>query len=327
MTTARAVRSSWTCSIGGSGTFRCSRPPDGCSASSRTTTSIAAENTTSFHLRHAVARASSVDELVRAASKLRPTVVGLTPRRDARARRDVGLLGRRGRAHPAGPRPRGRRSGRTARALHLARAGQSSPARGVAEFGPRQRDRLVRSRRRRDAAYARLLRCGRDRRDGHAHPLRLSTRRTPRQAPSDPLFVRSLASWQREAHSFLDDPTQEKALVLVSVLVDSRPVWGVESEPLIADTFRTGAAPTRSCCASSRTSRSRTSRRSASSGDSPSTSRARAAVDSTSRAARVVPITDLARWAGMAAGVTCASTTARLERRERRGYAQRDPTR
>ena len=27
----------------------------------------------------------------------------------------------------------------------------------------------------------------------------------------------------------------------------------------------------------------------------------------------VVPITDLARWAGMAAGVTCASTPARLE--------------
>jgi len=44
---------------------------------------------------------------------------------------------------------------------------------------------------------------------------------------SDPLFVRSLSSWTREAQSFLEDPTQKKALVLVSVLVDSRPVWGL----------------------------------------------------------------------------------------------------
>ena len=43
---------------------------------------------------------------------------------------------------------------------------------------------------------------------------------------SDPRFVRSLDSWQRAARSWIADPTQEKALVLVSVLVDSRPVWG-----------------------------------------------------------------------------------------------------
>ena len=55
---------------------------------------------------------------------------------------------------------------------------------------------------------------------------------------SDPRFVRSLESWQRAVRSWIDDPTQEKALVLVSVLVDSRPVWGVHTGTPVADSFR-----------------------------------------------------------------------------------------
>ena len=59
-----------------------------------------------------------------------------------------------------------------------------------------------------------------------------------RVSASDPLFVRSLDSWQRAVRSWIDDPTQEKALILVSVLVDSRPVWGVHTGTPVADSFR-----------------------------------------------------------------------------------------
>jgi CBS domain-containing protein len=59
---------------------------------------------------------------------------------------------------------------------------------------------------------------------------------------SNRLFVRSLDSWQRAARSWIADPTQEKALVLTSLLVDSRPVWGVHTGTPVADTFR--LAPT-----------------------------------------------------------------------------------
>ena len=46
---------------------------------------------------------------------------------------------------------------------------------------------------------------------------------------ANPLLVRSLASWQRAARSWLEDPTQEQALILVSVVVDSRTVWGLRT--------------------------------------------------------------------------------------------------
>jgi hypothetical protein len=46
---------------------------------------------------------------------------------------------------------------------------------------------------------------------------------------SDVLFVRSLESWTKVARGWIERPTAEQALILVSVLVDSRPVWGVHS--------------------------------------------------------------------------------------------------
>ena len=55
-------------------------------------------------------------------------------------------------------------------------------------------------------------------------------------------FVRSLQSWQSAGRSWIADPTQDKALVLTSLLVDSRPVWGVHRGTPVADTFR--LAPT-----------------------------------------------------------------------------------
>ncbi len=132
-----------------------------------------------------------------------------------------------------------------------------------------------------------------------------------RASASDPLFARSLSSWRHEARSFLDDPTQEKAQVIVSVLVDSRPVWGIDAGPLIAETF--SLARTRPRFLRLLAEFALAHRPPVGffgglvvehSGES------RGQLDLKSGA--VVPITDLARWAGMTAGVTCASTPERL---------------
>ena len=63
---------------------------------------------------------------------------------------------------------------------------------------------------------------------------------THRASAADPLFVRSLDSWQAAGRSWLEDPTQDKALVLTSVLVDSRPVFGAKVGEMLAETFRPG---------------------------------------------------------------------------------------
>ena len=128
---------------------------------------------------------------------------------------------------------------------------------------------------------------------------------------SDPLFVRSLDSWQRVARSWIDEPTREKALILSSVLVDSRPVWGVHTGTPVADTFRLAE---RSPTLLRMLARFAVSHR-------PPTGFLRGLVVEQSGERRgrldlkrggVLPIADLARWAGMAAGVTAASTVERL---------------
>jgi len=43
---------------------------------------------------------------------------------------------------------------------------------------------------------------------------------------SNPLFARPLSSWRAAARDLSENPTQEKALILVSVISDSRPLWG-----------------------------------------------------------------------------------------------------
>jgi CBS domain-containing protein len=124
-------------------------------------------------------------------------------------------------------------------------------------------------------------------------------------------FVRSLASWQRLAHSWLSDPTQEKALILTSVLVDSRPVWGVHTGSPVADTFR--LAPNHPTLMRM-LARFALSHR-------PPTGFLRGLVVQHSGEHRghldlkqggIVPILDLARWGAIAAGVTSATTTERL---------------
>jgi CBS domain-containing protein len=128
---------------------------------------------------------------------------------------------------------------------------------------------------------------------------------------SDPLFVRSLTSWQRVARSWIEDPTQDQALILSSTLVDSRPVWGVHSGTPVADTFR--LAPN-SPALLRLLARLALSHR-------PPTGFLRGLVVEHSGEHRgrldlkrggLIPILDLARWAGIAAGVTSASTLERL---------------
>jgi CBS domain-containing protein len=135
---------------------------------------------------------------------------------------------------------------------------------------------------------------------------------------SNPLFVRSVASWQRAARSWISDPTQDKALILVSVLVDSRPVWGLHTGTPVADTFR--LAPSNPALLR-RLARLALSYR-------PPTGFFRGLVVEHTGEHRgrldlkhggVIPIVDLARWAGMAAGVTSASTAERLRAAESAG--------
>jgi CBS domain-containing protein len=124
-------------------------------------------------------------------------------------------------------------------------------------------------------------------------------------------FVRSVGSWQHAARSWIADPAQEKALILTSVLVDSRPVWGVHTGTPITDTFR---------LAQERGPLLRLLARFALS-HHPPTGFLRGLVVEHGGQHRgrldlkhggVIPIVDLARWAGMTAGVTSASTKERL---------------
>jgi CBS domain-containing protein len=128
---------------------------------------------------------------------------------------------------------------------------------------------------------------------------------------SDPRFVRSLESWQGAVRSWIDDPTQEKAVILASVLVDSRPVWGVRRGMPVSDVFR--LAPSNPTLLRM-LARFALSRR-------PPTGFFRGLVVESSGEHRgqldlknggVIPIVDLARWAGISAGVTSASTSERL---------------
>jgi CBS domain-containing protein len=128
---------------------------------------------------------------------------------------------------------------------------------------------------------------------------------------SDLLFVRSEESWRRVARSWLEDPSQEKALILTSVLVDSRPVWGIHAGTPVAEEF---------CLAPEHPALLRLLARFALS-YRPPTGFLRGLVVEHSGERRgqldlkhggTVPIVDLARWAAMSAGVTCTSTAERL---------------
>jgi len=269
---------------------------------------VALESRSSFFLRRAAARAGTVADLVAASSKLRPAVIAMTRGHiavldvmsvfsvvaDALARRALDLA-----VADAGDPPE--------RFAWLALGSQarreavpsSDLDSAIVWFGDSDEPEV----RPYFEAVATtvtdtLVRCG-FRPDSH------------RASASDPMFVRSLASWQRAARSLVGDPNQDNAPMLVSVLVDSRPVWGAETGPLVAETFR--LAPEHPVLLRLLAEFALAHK--------PPTGFLRGRVIDFSgeprgrldlKHAGVVPIANLARWAGMAAGVACASTSERL---------------
>jgi len=135
---------------------------------------------------------------------------------------------------------------------------------------------------------------------------------------ANPIFARSLASWHRAARSLTDDPTQGKALILVSVLADSRPVWS-SGDPIgglwEARPYPDQVGLLRMLARFALSFR-------------PPTGFLRDFVVEHSGERRgqldlkhggLIPIVDLARWAGMAAGLASASTLERLRAAEAAG--------
>ncbi len=139
---------------------------------------------------------------------------------------------------------------------------------------------------------------------------------------ANPLFARSVASWRAAARRFSEDPTQEKALIFVSLITDSRPVW---------DSGRPGAPVAEALWqARGQLDQSDLRRLLARFALSfrPPTGFLRDFVVEHSGEHRgqldlkhggLIPIVDLARWAGMGAGVTSGSTRERLRAAEAAG--------
>ena len=268
----------------------------------------AAEARTPFHLRAAIARAPTVDALAQAMRELRPTIVALHRARadplriaavhsvvvDALTRRLIDLA-----IDDVGPLE-----------VPFAWLALGSVARREATPGSDVESAIVLQG---DAPGEALV----------EHALAISRRveaglcacgLTPDEkgtTAANPLLVRSLASWQRAARSWLEDPTQEQALILVSVVVDSRTVWGLHTGMSVSEAFRAARGHP---ALLHRLARFSLSYR-------PPTGFLRGLVVEHSGEHRgqldlklggLVPIVDLARWAGMAAGVTSASTPERL---------------
>jgi CBS domain-containing protein len=134
----------------------------------------------------------------------------------------------------------------------------------------------------------------------------------PRGAtPVHPLFARSLDAWGAAVESWFSDPTQEKALMLVSIVGDSRPVWGVHRAATLHERLRAARASPGLLRLLARFALSHR----------PPTGFLRDLVVEHTGEHRgrldlkhggLLPIVDLARWAGMAAGATSTSTRERL---------------
>jgi CBS domain-containing protein len=269
---------------------------------------VAAQTRSSFYLRRAIARARSVEELVSAARELRPALIAMHDARvapgnvtavyavvvDALTRRLLELAAEH--SEDPGAEFAWLALGSQARREAVPSSDVDS---AIVWFGSEADDQIrPRLLSLAERVVAGLQACGLQP-DAHG------------ASASDPLFVRSLASWQRVVRSWIADPTQKQALILVSVLVDSRPVWGVHTGTPVADTFR---------LAPSNPALLRLLARFALSHRPPTgffrglvvehTGEHRGQLDL--KHGGVIPIVALARWAGIAAGVTSASTNERL---------------
>ena len=145
---------------------------------------------------------------------------------------------------------------------------------------------------------------------------------------SNPLFARPLSSWQAAARELSEDPTREKALILVSVISDSRPLWGCGPSAGGAGQAGEGVSVADTLWqARGRPDLLRLLARFALQ-FRPPTGFLRDFVVEHSGERRgqldikhggMIPIVDLARWAGMAAGVASCSTVGRLRAAEAAG--------
>jgi len=273
---------------------------------------VAATTRSSFHLRRAIARADTFGGLAAVAAELRPTVVGLH-RAKVAATDIAGIYSVVGDAL-------------TRRMIELVlaeRGEQVRPFTWLALGSFARREAVPSS----DVDSALVWPAGRDEdedEDEAAQTLQIAERVLAGLAAcglaadrkgavaSNPLFARSDAGWAAVTRSWFADPTQDKALILVSLVVDGRPVWGVRRGPGLPDVFRSAHEHPdllRLLALFALSHR-------------PPTGFLRDFVVEHSGERRgrldlkqggLVPIADLARWAGMAAGVTSASTPARLQ--------------
>jgi CBS domain-containing protein len=269
---------------------------------------VAMQTRSSFFLRQRIARAQNVEELAAAARELRPTVIAMHDARvaaanimgvyavvvDALTRRLIELAVAEA-GEPAAP--------FAWLALGSQARREATPSSDVDSAivwfgGATETDAQPPIHAIAQTVVAGLEACG-FRPDAHG------------ASASNVIFVRSLESWQRAARRWIDDPTLDKALILVSVLVDSRPVWGVHTGTPVSDSFRLAPGNPALLRLLARLALSYR----------PPTGFLRGLVVEHSGEHRgrldlkhggVIPIVDLARWAGMAAGATSASTTERL---------------
>ena len=145
---------------------------------------------------------------------------------------------------------------------------------------------------------------------------------------SNPLFARPLSSWHAAARELSEDPTREKALILVSVISDSRPLWGCGPGAGGAGQAGEGVSVADTLWqARGRPDLLRLLARFALQ-FRPPTGFLRDFVVEHSGERRgqldikhggMIPIVDLARWAGMAAGVASCPTVGRLRAAEAAG--------
>src|SRR5690348_7824614 len=147
---------------------------------------------------------------------------------------------------------------------------------------------------------------------------------------SNPLFARSLASWRAAARDLSEDPTREKALILVSILTDSRPLWASGTSAGGPGAERTAAGTPVADTLWQARGHPDLLRLLAMFALSfrPPTGFLRDFVVEHSGERRgqldikhggLIPIVDLARWAGMAAGAPSGSTVERLRAAEAAG--------
>ncbi|MGN6379580.1 MAG: putative nucleotidyltransferase substrate binding domain-containing protein [Gaiellales bacterium] len=271
---------------------------------------MAVETRTPFHLRSAIARAADVDDLATAAAQLPATVVSL---HDARTAPEVisrvittvhDALTRRllefaeaSLGHPDVPYT-WFALGSFARREAYPSSDQDS---ALAWAGPDDDQQLRRwMRELGEMVVANLERCG--------------VPSCPQGVvASRPLFARSIDEWERVARSWLDDPDQEKALILVSVLVDGRAVWAAD---VAGDRLQSVFADARD-----RPRLLRLLERFALAHRPPTGFFRDFVVEHDGehkgrldiKRGGVLPVADLARAAGMAAGVSSATTVQRLQ--------------